>query len=91
MGFVVELHGDFVMMRRDSIELFISLKADHDPERKASCAYVRVDDADKLDAEWSAAGIPGLTELRNTDYRMREFAYIDPDGNLLLFGTPPCA
>ena len=88
MGFVVEVHGEFVMTRRDDIELFLSLKPDHDPRRTAACTYVRVDDADTLHAAWSAAEIPGLRELRNTDYRMREFAYIDPDGNLLLFGSP---
>ena len=26
--------------------------------------------------------------MRDTDYRMRELAHIDPDGNLLLFGSP---
>lgn len=88
MGFVVELYGDFVMTRRDGVELFLSLKPDHDPKTTASCVYVRVDDADTLYTEWSAAGPPGLREPRNTDYRMREFAYIDPDGNLLLFGSP---
>lgn len=25
---------------------------------------------------------------RDTDYKMRELAHVDPDGNLLLFGSP---
>jgi uncharacterized glyoxalase superfamily protein PhnB len=87
-GFAVEVHGDFVMTRRDEIELFLSLKPDHDPKRTASCIYVRVDDANALHAFWQAAGVAGLGELRDTDYRMREFALIDPDGNMMLFGSP---
>jgi len=86
-GFVVEVHGDFVMTRRDEVELFLSLRPDHDPKRTASCVYVRVDAANILHAAWQAAGV-AVQELRNTDYRMREFALIDPDGNLMLFGSP---
>lgn len=88
MGFRVELYGDFVMARRDDIELFFSLNPDHDPGKTASCIYVRVDDADALHANWVTANVPGLRELRDSDYRMREFFYADPDGNLINFGSP---
>jgi predicted enzyme related to lactoylglutathione lyase len=87
LGFVVQVHGDFVMTSRDAVELFLSLKPDHDPKRTASCVYIRVDDADSLHARWNETGIVGLRELRNTDYKMREFAVIDPDGNLMLYGS----
>jgi len=86
-GFAVEVHGDFVMTRRDDIELFLSPNPEHDPKRTASCVYVRVTDADALHAGWTAAAV-GVGELRDTDYRMREFALIDPDGNMMLFGSP---
>ncbi len=88
MGFVVETYGEFVMTRRDDIELFFSLNADHDPKKTASCIYVRVNDADALHAHWQTAGVTGLNELRNTDYGMREFFYYDPDNNLINFGSP---
>lgn len=88
LGFSVEIHGDFVMTRRDDIELFLSLKPDHDPKRTASCVYVRVDDANALHAHWLANNISTLHPLRDTDYKMREFAAIDPDGNMMLFGSP---
>lgn len=87
MGFTAEVHGDFVMTARDEIELFFSLMPDHDPKRTASCVYVRVVDADALHAQFSRAGVPGLCDPRDTDYRMREFASGDPDNNLILFGS----
>jgi hypothetical protein len=89
LGFAVHRYSDdFVMTKRDDIELFFSLSPDHDPKRTAACIYVRVDDADALHAEWQAAGIPGLRDVHDTDYKTRELPYIDPDGNLILFGSP---
>ena len=88
LGFSVSVHGDFVMTKRDSIELFLSLKPDHDPKRTASCVFVRVDDANALHAHWRSAGVGSVRPPRDTDYGMREFAVIDPDGNLMLYGSP---
>lgn len=89
LGFAINRYNDeFIMTKRDDIELFFSLSPDHDPKRTAACIYVRVNDADALHAEWQAAGIPDLRDVRDTDYKMREFAYIDPDGNLILCGSP---
>jgi hypothetical protein len=88
LGFAVSVYGDFVMTKRDDIEIFLSLKPEHDPARTASCIFVRVSDANALHEEWSGNCVPGLRDLYDTDYRMREFPYIDPDGNLILFGSP---
>ncbi|HEY4125154.1 MAG TPA: VOC family protein [Rhizomicrobium sp.] len=87
MGFKAEIMGDFVMTSRDDIELFFSLNPYHDPKRTAACIYVRVNDADGLHAELKAAGVSGLHDPRDTDYKMREFASGDPDNNLILFGS----
>ncbi len=86
LGFTAGATGNFMMTKRDDIELFFSLNPEHDPKRTASCIYVRVADANALHAHWRAADIPGLRELRNTEYDMREVACIDPDGNMLLLG-----
>jgi catechol 2,3-dioxygenase-like lactoylglutathione lyase family enzyme len=88
LGFSVDVHGDFVMTKRDDVELFLSLNPDHDPGRTAACVYLRVDDADALHKLWRAEGIEGLRPLRDTDYRMREFAITDPDNNMMLCGSP---
>jgi len=66
--------------------LFFSLSPEHDPKRTASRIYVRVTDADTLHEHWRAASIPDLRQLRNAHYNMREFAHVDPDGNMILFG-----
>jgi predicted enzyme related to lactoylglutathione lyase len=91
LGFQVAVYGDFVMTKRDGIELFLSLRPDHDPKRTASCLFVRVDDANVLHAHWQTNGVGDeIKPLRDTDYGMREFAVIDPDGNMMLFGSPHC-
>jgi uncharacterized protein len=79
--------ADFAIAARDRIELHFALKRDHDPARTATWVYIGVDDADELAAEFAAAGAAQGRMPRNTDYKMRELAHIDPDGNLLLFGS----
>jgi uncharacterized protein len=80
--------ADFAIATRDGIELHFALKRDHDPARTATWVYIGVDNADELAAEFVAAGAGQGRVPRNTDYKMRELAHIDPDGNLLLFGSP---
>ncbi len=89
--------ADFAIATRDGIELHFALKPDHDPARTATWVYIGVDDADELAAEFEAAGAGQGRLPRDTDYGMHELAHIDPDGNLLLFGSqlterqPPAA
>lgn len=80
--------ADFAIGSRDGVELHFARKPDHDPGRTATWVYVRVEDADELSAELDAAGAGQGGGARDTGYRMRELAHIDPDGNLLLFGSP---
>jgi hypothetical protein len=52
-----------------------------------------VDDADALHAEVRRLGLPGEGIPRlpgapvDTDYGLREFALVDPDGNLIRIGS----
>lgn len=82
----------FAIAERDGVELHFAVKRDHDPARTAMWIYLRVQDADALAAELAAelavAGAGQDRPVRDTDYFMRELAHIDPDGNLLLFGSP---
>jgi hypothetical protein len=48
---------------------------------------MHVDDADTLADEWRNAGID-LTEPQDFEYGKREGSHIDPDGNLIRFGSP---
>jgi uncharacterized protein len=80
--------ASFAIGERDGVALHFALKPDHDPSRTATWVYVSVEDADELSAELDASGAGQGRTPRDTDYKMRELAHIDPDGNLLLFGSP---
>lgn len=71
------------------VEVHVSRNTDHDPRTTAGCAYLAVTDADALWRRWSAAGGGRNLEPVTTDYGTREGAHIDPDGNLLRYGSLP--
>ena len=48
---------------------------------------IHVDDADQLAKEWRAAGVTVYGPL-DEDYGKREGQHVDPDGNLVRFGSP---
>src|SRR5579862_8242762 len=94
LGFTISAAGspdvgdaEFAIAARDGVELHFALKRDHDPSLTAMWVYLRVEDADELAAEFAAAGTQPQRAVHDTEYGMREFALIDPDGNLLLFGS----
>jgi predicted enzyme related to lactoylglutathione lyase len=74
---------------RAPVELHLALASNLDPEQNTSACYLYVDDADALHAQWSAARAGGrmLGPPVDTGYGLREFAYVDPDGNLLRVGS----
>jgi uncharacterized protein len=80
--------ASFAIGERDGVSLHFALKPDHDPSRTATWVYISVEDADELSAEFDSSGAGQGRTPRDTDYKMRELAHIDPDGNLLLFGSP---
>ena len=50
-------------------------------------AYVLIEDADSLYAEFAARGVEFIRELADTPWRSREFVVKDCDGRLLAFGA----
>jgi catechol 2,3-dioxygenase-like lactoylglutathione lyase family enzyme len=79
-------------------ELHFYEDGDVDPLTTDAGCYLRVADADALHAEWAAVGVPHdratgsrLVAPVTTDYGMREFALVDPSGNLLRIGSDPAA
>jgi uncharacterized glyoxalase superfamily protein PhnB len=50
-------------------------------------AYVLVEDADALYAEYAARGVEFTRELGDTPWQSREFVVRDCDGRLLAFGA----
>jgi hypothetical protein len=91
LGFAVEAYdgGDYYgYARRDGVEIHLAKVDRLDPRTTTSCAYVWVDDAAALHDEWAAAGVAGLHRPNPTDYGLDEGAHVDPDGNLIRFGSP---
>ena len=93
LGFTVEAYanGDqYGYAYRDGIEIHLAKVGVVDHATTTSCAYIWVDDAHALHQEWSAAGVAGrLHPPAGTHYGLEEGAHVDPDGNLIRFGSPP--
>ena len=89
LGFRVSPYDDgYGYAVRGSADLHLAVRAGLDPCQNASAAYLYVEDADALYAEWRAAGVQGqFFEPHETEYGLREGAHIDRDGNLLRFGS----
>jgi len=87
LGCTVSTHDDgYGFAARAGVELHLVVVADDDPRRGPAAAYLHVPDADALAAEW--ADVPGTEGPADTDYGLREGRHVDPDGNLLRFGSP---
>jgi len=80
---------DYGFANREGLGLHLAGDPGHDPAHGHAAAYLYVRDADALYAEWTRPGIGGQTRpVGPTPYDLREGAHIDPDGNLIRFGSP---
>ncbi|HTT87296.1 MAG TPA: hypothetical protein VMF60_08010 [Acidimicrobiales bacterium] len=79
---------DYGFANRDGVGVHLMALADGHAHHPGS-AYLHVLDADALYEQWSRPGIAGHTHpVGKTDYDMREGSHVDPDGNLIRFGSP---
>ncbi|RSH87866.1 uncharacterized protein EHS24_000384 [Apiotrichum porosum] len=95
LGFTTSCHSDpstlpgqveYGFAERDGIVIHIALNPEHDPATTAGCCFVHVSDADALAAEWRATAGRNVEPV-NTTYNMREGGHVDPDGNLIRYGS----
>jgi hypothetical protein len=78
---------DYGFADRDGVGLHVQTV--HEETLYPSSAYLYVRDADALYDEWSRPGIGGETRpVRPTEYKLREGSHVDPDGNVIRFGSP---
>ena len=94
LGFVTSAYeeGDeYGFADREGSGLHLAASHDHEHEHDhhhSAEAYLYVRDADALYEEWTQPGIGGSTRpVHPTPYKIREGAHIDPDGNLIRFGS----
>jgi len=94
LGFTAEAYEEcddpiYGFLDRGPVQLHLARVRDVDPRTNTSACYLYVDDAQALFDQWSAAGVKGrLHPPEETEYGLREFAHVDPDGNLLRVGSP---
>jgi DNA-binding MarR family transcriptional regulator/catechol 2,3-dioxygenase-like lactoylglutathione lyase family enzyme len=91
LGFSTVASGDgdeYGFADRDGVGLHLAVNSGHDTTHPGS-AYLYVRDADELYQEWSRPGIAGHTHpAEPTPYKLLEGSHVDPDGNLIRFGSP---
>ncbi len=88
-----ETYG-YVILGRGDLWLHFYAEPDVDPLTTAFSCYLYVEDAQALHDLWASLGIRAdpatgsrLVAPVDTDYGLREFAVVDPSGNLLRVGS----
>lgn len=86
LGFAVRAYtgGGYGFASRDGLEIHLGVVPGDD--RRTSGAYLFVDDADDLAAEWRSAGVD-VHQPEDTEWGQHEGAVVDPDGNVIRFGS----
>ena len=77
--------GGYGFATRDAVEIHLGVV--HTDDHHPTSAYLFVTDADHLAAQWRAAGVE-LHLPQDTEWGQREGAVVDPDGNVIRFGSP---
>jgi len=79
--------GGYGFVVRDGIELHLGEVPDGDARSIRSTAYLWVDDADDVAQAWRRAGAD-VRPPEDTEWGQHEGVLIDPDGNMIRFGSP---
>jgi hypothetical protein len=89
LGFTVREYeaGGYGYANRDGVEIHLGTAADPGSGSGKHTAYLWVDDSDALAREWQAVGAK-VHMPEDTEWGQHEGAVIDPDGNILRFGSP---
>jgi catechol 2,3-dioxygenase-like lactoylglutathione lyase family enzyme len=83
--------GGYAILRRGDLSMHFFAYEDLPPGENYAQCYWRVNDVDALYAECEAGNLPGsglprLEDVENKPWGMREFAIVDPNGNLVRVG-----
>lgn len=93
LGFEGNIHGcgDYAILTRGTLELHFFTHHGLRPVESSAMCYIRVLDVGSIyeafaSAGLSGTGIPRMDALEDKPWGLREFAIVDPDGNLLRIG-----
>jgi catechol 2,3-dioxygenase-like lactoylglutathione lyase family enzyme len=86
-----QYNSDYAIFTRGAIELHFFTQNELVPAESSAGCYIRVLDVDSIYNACSTnglpkAGIPRMDKIENKPWGLREFAIVDPDGNLLRIG-----
>jgi catechol 2,3-dioxygenase-like lactoylglutathione lyase family enzyme len=81
----------YAILTRGELELHFFPHPELKPQECYAGCYMRVSEVDALHSAFKPAGLPGagiprMERVEDKPWRMREFALIDEDGNLVKFG-----
>lgn len=94
LGFDGKIWGaphSYATLTRGSVEIHFFTHNKLDPAESSAGCYIRVQNVDGIyevfaKANLPKAGIPRMDQLDTKPWGMREFAIVDPDGNLIRIG-----
>jgi catechol 2,3-dioxygenase-like lactoylglutathione lyase family enzyme len=90
MGFEINFHDETYAFAHRDRDLTIHLtlpEVDEVAVAGAGVLYIHCHDAAQVAEEWRKAGLE-VTGPKDEDYGKREGSHVDPDGNLIRFGSP---
>lgn len=84
-------HGDYAIVTLDTLEIHFFTHRELCPAESSAMCYLRVSDVERIYSAFALArlprkGIPRQDALEEKPWGMREFAIVDPDGNLIRIG-----
>lgn len=81
-------YGDYLLIRKDNIEIHFFEFKDLDPKENYGQVYIRTNDIDKLYQTLldNKISIHPNGHLATKPWGQKEFSLLDPDRNLLTFG-----
>ena len=87
----IHSHGDYAILTRGTAELHFFTHRQLRPAESSAGCYIRVSDVESFyqasaSAKLPRKGIPRRDALEVKPWGMREFAIVDPDGNLIRIG-----
>ncbi|MBK8286114.1 MAG: VOC family protein [Ahniella sp.] len=86
-----DFDNGYGIFRRGSVELHFFTHKELVPSESHAGCYIRVTDVERfyqacLRSKLPDTGIPRMDRLEDKPWGLREFAIVDPDGNLLRIG-----
>ncbi|GAB4082541.1 hypothetical protein GCU67_11245 [Modestobacter muralis] len=85
LGFLTSRHDDtYGFAAWSGLELHLTVA----PRAGTAEVFLHVPDTDAVAAHLQSVGVGSTTMPVDMDYGIREGSHVDPDGNLLRFGSP---